>query len=355
MGRMMENAAGVVAMRTVTELEEALARPSTALVEELAAIDGDIVVLGSAGKMGPSLVRLAHNAVALSGTSQGKAKQVVAVSRFSQAGVRAELDALGVRTIAADLLEEGALESLPDAANVIYMAGTKFGTSGSEHLTWAQNAFLPGLVGRRYRDSRIVAFSTGNVYPFTPVASVGSRESDPTGPVGEYAQSCLGRERLFEHASRGYGTPVVLFRLNYALDLRYGILLEVAQAVKDGRSIDVTMGHVNVIWQGDANEYALRSLRLCSSPPTILNVTGPETISVRWLAQRFGELLAREPRIVGNEADNALLSNAGKGHELFGAPRVSLDQMIEWTAAWVKADGETLGKPTHFATRDGRF
>jgi nucleoside-diphosphate-sugar epimerase len=346
-------------MRTVTELEEELARPSAALVEDLAAIDGDIVVLGAAGKMGPSLVKLAHNAVSSASIENRAEKRVdrriVAVSRFSQASVRAELEALGVRTIAADLLDEGALESLPDAANVIYMAGTKFGTSGSEHLTWAQNAFLPGLVGRRYRDSRIVAFSTGNVYPLTAVTAGGSRESDPTDPVGEYAQSCLGRERLFEHASRRYGTPVVLFRLNYALDLRYGILLEVAQAVRDGRPVDVNMGHVNVIWQGDANEYALRSLRLCDSPPTILNVTGPETISVRWLAHRFGELLGREPRIVGSEAETALLSNAGKAHELFGAPRVPLGQMIAWTAAWVQAGGETLGKPTHFGTRDGRF
>lgn len=333
------------------ELERLLATPSQELIDELATLDGDILILGAAGKMGPSLAKLARNAV----EAGGGGKKIIAVSRFSQAGTRDELEAAGISSVKADLLEEGALERLPDAPNIIYMAGTKFGTRGSEHLTWAQNAFLPGLVGRRYQGSRIVAFSTGNVYPLVPVSLGGSRESDPTGPVGEYAQSCLGRERLFEHASRSHGTPVLLYRLNYAVDLRYGILLDVAQSVRDGEPVDVTMGHVNVIWQGDANEFALRSLKLCDSPPAILNVTGPETISVRWLAERFGELLSREPVITGSEADTALLSNAGKALELFGYPKVTLERMIEWTAAWVKAGGETLDKPTKFGQRDGKF
>jgi nucleoside-diphosphate-sugar epimerase len=335
----------------VKELEARLSSPSQALVEDLAALDGDILILGAAGKMGPSLAKLARNAV----QAGGGGKQVVAVSRFSDPAARENLEAAGVSTLPADLLAEGALERLPDAENVIYMAGTKFGTSGSEHLTWAQNAFLPGLVGRRYRNARIVAFSTGNVYPLVPVSQGGSREGDATGPVGEYAQSCLGRERLFEHASRSHGTPVLLFRLNYAIDLRYGILLDVAQAVRDGSPIDVTMGHVNLIWQGDANEFALRSLGLCESPPALLNLTGPETVAVRWLARRFGELLGKEPKLVGSEAETALLSNAGKAFGLFGYPRVTLEQMIEWTAAWLTSGGETLGKPTHFSQRDGKF
>ena len=338
-------------MRTVAELEERLAHPSAELVAELAELEGDILVLGAAGKMGPSLVKLAQNAVARAGSG----KQVFAVSRYSQAGVREELESCGVKTIVADLLEEGVLEDLPDAPNVIYMAGTKFGTSGNEHLTWAQNAFLPGLIGRRFRSSRIVAFSTGNVYPLTSVSSGGSRETDATGPVGEYAQSCLGRERLFEYVSNSFGTAVLLYRLNYAVDLRYGILLDVATAVRDNQSIDVTMGHVNVIWQGDANEIALRALRLCGSPAAVLNVTGPETVSVRQLAQRFGQLLGVEPLIEGSEADTALLSNAAKAQELFGYPRVTLERMIEWTAEWVQAGGPTLDKPTHFGRRDGKF
>ena len=338
-------------MQTVAELEARLVQPSAELIADLTQLEGDILVLGAGGKMGPSLAKLACRAVREAGLS----KRVIAVSRFSQSGLRAELEAEGIEVVVADLLAEGVLEGLPDAENVIYMAGTKFGTSGREHLTWAQNALLPGLVGRRYRDSRVVAFSTGNVYPLVPLRSGGCSEADLTAPVGEYAQSCLGRERLFEYASRTYGTRVLLYRLNYAIDLRYGILLDVAQAVQEGRPINLAMGHVNVIWQGDANEIALRSLRLCSSPPAILNVTGPEMVSIRWLARRFGEFLGAEPRFEGEEEDTALLSNASKAHALFGYPSVSLEQMIAWTAAWVQAGGATLGKPTNFGEREGKF
>lgn len=338
-------------MQTIAELEARLAQPSAELIADLAELDGDILVLGAGGKMGPSLVKLACRAVREAGVD----KRVIAVSRFSRPGLRAELEAAGATVIAADLLADGALEALPDANNVIYMAGTKFGTMGSESLTWAQNAFLPGLVGRRYQGARIVAFSTGNVYPLVPVRSGGCSETDLPAPVGEYAQSCLGRERLFEFASQRYGMRVLLYRLNYAIDLRYGILLDVAQAVAEGRPIDLSMGHVNMIWQGDANGIALRSLLLCSAPPAILNVTGPETVSVRWLARRFGELLDAEPQFIGEEADTALLSNAAKAHALFGYPKVPLEQMIAWTAAWLQAGGETLGKPTHFSERGGKF
>ena len=338
-------------MRSVEALEAQLAQPSDALVEDITTLEGDILVLGAGGKMGPSLAKLARNAVVRAGVK----KEVSAVSRFSQPGLREELEISGVRTIAADLLGDGMLEALPEAENVIYMAGTKFGTSGRESLTWAQNAFLPGLIGRRYRNARIVVFSTGNVYGLVNVATGGSNETDAADPVGEYAQSCLGRERLFEYASHRFGTRILLFRLNYAIDLRYGILLDIAQAVREGNPIDLGMGHANVIWQGDANEMALRSLRLCSTPPTILNVTGPETVSIRWLAGRFGQFLRREPKFVHEEQETALLNNAAKAHALFGYPRVPLERMIAWTADWLLAGGETLGKPTHFNERKGHF
>ena len=336
---------------SVEELEAHLATPDPALVDDLARLDGDILVLGAGGKMGPSLVELACNAVAASGVP----RTVTAVSRFTRPELRKDLERVGARTVAADLLEPGALDELPDASNVIYMVGTKFGTSGRENLTWAQNAYLPGLVGERYASSRIVAFSTGNVYPLVPVRSGGSVESDPTGPLGEYAQSCLGRERLFGYASATHGTRVLQFRLNYAVELRYGTLVDIAQAVHAGEPIDLSMGHLNVIWQGDANAWALRSLALCSTPPTVLNVTGPEIVSVRRVAQAFGRLLGKEPTFVGAEGETALLSNAMEAHRRFGYPTVSLGRMLEWIAAWVDAGGETLGKPTHFNERSGRF
>ena len=338
-------------MRTVAELEARLAEPSDALVASMAELDGDLLVLGAGGKMGPSLAKLARNAVERSGAR----KRVLAVSRFSSAGARADLEAAGVETLSADLLDDAELAALPELPNVIYMVGTKFGTTGNEHLTWANNAYVPGRVAEKYRGSRIVAFSTGNVYPLTPVYGGGCSEEHPTAPVGEYAQSCLGRERVFEHFSRRHATPVVLFRLNYAIDLRYGILLEVARAVSEGRPIDVSMGAVNVIWQGDANEVALRALAVADSPPRALNVTGPETVSVRWLAERFGELLGTTPRIEGEERPTALLSNASAAHRLFGYPRVTLREMMEWTAGWVLAGGATLDKPTRFQEREGAF
>ncbi|MEX2534162.1 MAG: NAD-dependent epimerase/dehydratase family protein [Trueperaceae bacterium] len=336
---------------SIAELEEKLATSSPALVEDMSRLEGDILVLGAGGKMGPSLVKLACNAVA----GAGVRKRVTAVSRFSQGGVREELEAAGATTIASDLLEPGALETLPDSENVIYMAATKFGTAGREHFTWAQNAFLPGLVGKRYRDSRIVAFSTGNVYPLVPVRTGGSRETDPVAPIGEYAQSCLGRERLFEHASHNYGTPIVLFRLNYAVELRYGALVDIALAIRSGQPIDISMGHLNVIWQGDANEMALRSLSLCNSPPAVLNVTGPEVVTVTRVARQLGERLGTEPILVGEEQDTALLSDAGKAFGLFGYPTVPLEQLIDWVAHWVESDGSTHGKPTHFGERSGKF
>ena len=244
---------------------------------------------------------------------------------------------------------------LPFAANIIHMAARKFGSTGNEHLTWAMNTLLPGLVCEQFRNARIVAFSTGNVYPLTPVTLGGPVETSPVGPVGEYAQSALGRERIFQYYSDRYDIPVTLLRLNYAVELRYGVVLDIGRRVFERQPVDVTMGHVNVIWQGDANSIALRSFELAQAPPVVLNVTGAETISVRWLAQRFVDRFGIEPVYEGSESESALLNNAARCHALFGCPAVTVEQMIEWTADWIGCGGATWDKPTHFEVRDGRF
>src|SRR5690606_12056142 len=306
--------------------------PSERLVRDVARLDGDLIILGVGGKMGPSLAKLAKRAFERAGLSHRE----IGVSRFSSGEVSADLERSGVETISADLLEEEQLQALPDAKYVIHMVGRKFGTTGKEHLTWAMNAYLPGRVALKYRNSRIVSFSTGNVYPLVKLAQGGATEEDPPWPAGEYAQSCLGRERIFDFFSRKYGIPMVHFRLNYAIDMRYGVLLEIARAVREKQPIDLRMGQVNVIWQGDASEMAIRSLLHCQSPPKILNVTGPENISVRWLAREFGRRFGVEPIFEYEEEDSALLSNASEAHRLFGYPRVSLRQMIDWTARWLE-------------------
>jgi nucleoside-diphosphate-sugar epimerase len=339
-------------IRTEEELDDVLSEPSAGCVSALAELDGDVLILGAGGKIGPTLARMARRAFEAAGLD----RRVVAVSRFSKAGTEAALRAAGVETIAGDLLDRGELARLPEASNVVLMAGRKFGSHGAEWETWAMNAYLPGLVMERFASSRIVVFSTGNVYPLTPVAHGGATEAHPVDPVGEYAQSCLGRERIVEHFSRERGTPVTLFRLNYAIDLRYGILLDVAQKVQAGEPIDLTMGNVNVVWQGDAAAYVLQSFALCASPPVVLNVSGPEIVSIRWLAGRFAKLLgAPPPTFTGVEAPTALLTNAARCHRLFGYPRVPLDRMVAWVADWVVRGGPTWSKPTHFDVRDGRF
>jgi nucleoside-diphosphate-sugar epimerase len=338
-------------IRTIEELENKLAEPSDALVRDLAQVEGDIMLLGIGGKMGPSLARLAMNALKKAGVQ----KTIWGVSRFSESGLREQLEAEGVRTIACDLLNDEQLQALPDVKNVIYMAGNKFGTTGREHFTWAMNSYLPGRVAEKYRNSRIVVFSSGNIYPFTPVFQGGATEATPPAPLGEYGQSTLGRERVFEHFSQKYEIPMVIYRLNYAIDLRYGVLLEIAKSVKAGKPVDVTMGHANVIWQGDANEIALRSLNVCSSPPNFLNVTGPETMSIRWIAHEFGKRFGVEPVIPGQESDLALLNNASKSHQLFGYPRVSLLEMVDLIADWVANGGQTWNKDTHFQEREGKY
>ncbi|RKP51397.1 NAD(P)-dependent oxidoreductase [Cohnella endophytica] len=338
-------------MNTIKQLEQQLAQPSDALIQEIARLDGDIMLLGIGGKMGPSLARLAINAIKAAGVD----KKVIGASRFSDVELKRELEADGVETLSVDLLNEAELQRLPDVKNVLYMAGNKFGTLGNEHFTWAMNAYLPGRVAEKYKESRIVAFSTGNVYPFTPVKQGGAMETSPVGPVGEYGQSCLGRERVFEHFSHKYDIPMAIYRLNYAIDMRYGVLLEIAKSVRAGKPVNVEMGHFNCIWQGDANEIALRALSVCDTPPTVLNVTGPETVSTRWAATMFGERFGVTPQFVGEESDNALLSHSGKVMQLFGYPRVSLVQMIDWIAAWVEQDGPYWNKPTHFQEREGKY
>ena len=335
-------------MRSVEELEDRLSRPSSALVDDLAALDGDILVLGAGGKLGPSLVKLALRAV------DGR-KSIVAVSRFSNPAHAEELRKLGAQVISADITDDAALAALPEIANVIFLVGSKFGSTGREAETWYTNSYLPGRVAERFHKSRIVALSTGNVYAFTPVGSGGPVETVTPGPVGEYAMSCLGRERVFSHFAKKHDTPLALIRLNYAVEMRYGVLVDIGRKVLGNEPVDVTMSAVNVIWQGYANEVTLRALRHATPEPFVLNLAGPETLSVRQLAAAFGTQFGVEPQIVGTEAPAALLSNSAKCMRLFGYPDIAPGELIEWTAAWLKAGLPLLNKPTGFQKRDGKF
>jgi hypothetical protein len=332
----------------VDQLDDFLSRPSAALVADMARLDGDIVILGVGGKMGPTLARLARNAA--------PGKRIIGVARFSEPELRERLEDWGIETIAADLLDRAQVEALPKAKNVVFMAGRKFGSSGNQALTWAMNVHSPAIVAEAFRESRIVAFSTGNIYPLIDVAHQGALETTPPGPRGEYAQSCLGRERLFEYFSDLYGTPGRLFRLNYAIDLRYGVLFDLASRVKAGTAIDLSlMGHVNVIWQGDANAQALRSLLHCTTPTSPLNISGPETLSVRWLVQELAARLGVKPNLVGDEAPSAWLTNTAEAARLFGYPSVPVSVMLDWVADWVARDGLSFNKPTKYEVRDGGF
>jgi nucleoside-diphosphate-sugar epimerase len=333
------------------QLEERLGRPSPADVAFALTLTDDVLVLGAGGKMGPSLTRRVRRACDAAGTK----RRVVAVSRFSDAGLAEALERDGIEAISCDLLDPDAVARLPDIGNVLFLAGRKFGSDGRPDLTWAQNAIVPAIVARRFASARLVVFSTGNLYAPVPPSSSGATEADPPGPVGEYAQSCLGRERVFEYFSREQGLRAVLFRLFYAVDLRYGTLVDVARAVFTGSPVDLTVGRVNAIWQGDANSYAFRSLGLATSPPRPLVVTGPEPVSVRAVAERFGSMLGRTPRFAGAEGPDALLGDPAVCVSLLGPPEVTLDHLFEWAADWVARGGRSLGKPTHFEATDGRY
>lgn len=333
-----------------SELDELLSQPSERVIDTLARLPGDVIVLGASGKMGPSLARMVKRASEAAGTR----RRVMGVARFTSGG-EAELRAHGIETIRCELLDEEVVSRLPDAEQVIFMAGRKFGSTDDEATTWAMNAWLPAVVCQRYRCSRIVAFSTGNVYGLAAVDGGGSRETDAPQPVGEYAMSCLARERLLEYFSRRYATPTVIVRLNYACDLRYGVLVDLAQKILRGQPVDLSMGYFNTIWQGDANAMALCAFAHTASPPWTVNVTGPETLSVRAVCQRLGELLNKPVRFQGAETPTALVSDASLAAETFGPPRVRAEQLIEWVASWVARRGRTLNKPTHFESRSGRF
>lgn len=338
-------------MQKIEQLNELMTKPSSRLITDIKKMTGDIMILGVGGKMGPTLAKLAKRAIVEAGLN----KKVIGVSRFSTGNLKNELEDFGIETISADLLDESQLKALPNVENIIFMAGKKFGTVGDEHTTWGMNTYLPGRVAEKFSASNIVVFSSGNIYPFVDVNHGGCTEKTRTDPIGEYAQSTLGRERIFTYFAKKNRTPVLLFRLNYSIDMRYGVLLEIAKQVYNDEPIDLTTGLVNVIWQGDANEYAIRSLLHCSSDPAILNVTGPETISVRWLATEFARHFNKEALFVNEEETKALLNNAGKAHQLFGYPAVTLQEMTEWTANWVMNNGETIDKPTHFQERKGDF
>lgn len=335
-------------MRTEAELEARLAAPSPGLVEDLAALEGDLIVLGAGGKLGPSLVRLARNAMPAG-------RRVLAVSRFTEPGLARGLADAGAEPVVADLADEDALRALPDAANIVFLVGAKFGTAGNESAAWFTNTYLPGRVAQRFAGSRIAALSTGNVYPFTPAGSGGATETTPVAPVGDYAMSCLGRERILTHFAGRDGTPLSLIRLNYAVELRYGVLVDLARSVHAGEPVDLGTGCVNVVWQGYANEVTLRSLRLADTPPTVLNVTGPEVVSVRWAATALAEAMGREVTFTGTESPTALLSNAARCLRHFGYPELTPAELIEHTARWVTDGGRLLDKPTKFERRDGRF
>jgi nucleoside-diphosphate-sugar epimerase len=333
----------------VAALEDFMTMPPPELAADMKSLKGDVLVLGVGGKMGPTLARMAKRAAPLG-------MRVIGAARFSEPGLRQALDRYGVETVAADLLDRAALERLPKAPNVVFMAGRKFGATGDVPLTWAMNVQVPAMVAEVFKASRIVAFSTGCVYPYVPVDGGGATEDvSPVPPPGDYATSCVGRERMFEYFSARYGTPGRLFRLNYAIDMRYGVLHDVGRKVRDGKTIDLSMGHVNVIWQGDANAIALRCLAHATTPTTPINVTGPETIEIRWLAGAFGQLLGRTPKFTGTPAPTGWVNNANRMVKEFGSPKVPLSRMIEWTADWLARGMTTLDKPTHYEVRDGKY
>lgn len=333
------------------ELDELLSRPSSALVEMMGRLDGDIIILGIAGKMGVSLGHLAARASRLAGSN----RRIIGVSRFSNPEVIHQLNFSGVETIPCDFLNEDAVASLPKSPNVIYMAGRKFGTRDNMALTWATNTVAPVNISRHFSESRVVAFSTGCVYPLVSVESGGCAETEMPAPVGEYAQSALARERIFEYYCGVNNMPVCIYRLNYAVDLRYGVLHDIANHIWRGEPVDITVGHFNAIWQGDANDIALRALEHCRMPVNIINVTGPEITAVRYAAETMAKMMGKPVSFTGTDSDAAYLNNAARTTEIFGSHRVSMEQMMKWTAEWVMNCGTSLDKPTHFEVNTGEY
>ncbi|QDT34151.1 NAD-dependent epimerase/dehydratase family protein [Thalassoglobus polymorphus] len=338
-------------IRDEAHLEELLSEPTEGAIDALRKVPGDIILLGAGGKMGPSLARMVKRAADAADTP----RRVIAVSRFSDASLPKQLNEFGIETISGDLLDEEFIASLPDVPNVIFMTGAKFGTSGDESLTWAMNVWLPSVVCRKYRNSRITAFSTGNVYPLVPIESGGSVESDPLQPIGEYANTAVGRERMFSYFCNREGNPTSLVRLNYSVEMRYGVLVDLAKQVMAGGPIDVSMGYANVIWQADANAMTIQSMADASSPAFVVNVSGPEIFSTKEICERYADLFGTSVDFTGEPAPTALLNNGSFGHQRYGAPRVSLEQLQTWIADWLKRDQVTWGKPTHFEVRDGKF
>jgi nucleoside-diphosphate-sugar epimerase len=347
----MDSVTSMQAPQTEEQLEELLSRPYPADVEGMSRLKGDIVILGAGGKMGPSLALRAKRAT----DEAGVARRILAVSRFSSLAARDQLERRGVQTLVCDFLDRDQVGRLPDCENVLYLAGRKFGTGDRSDLTWASNTIAPANIALRFQKSRLVVFSTGNVYPFVAANGPGSVETDAPDPVGDYAQSCLGRERVIEYFSREFGTPCLMFRLNYAVDLRYGVLVDVAWKVRNSSPIDLTVGYANVIWQGDANSLALRSLSLCQSPPRILNITGTEKLSVRDAAAWFARRWRKEVRFQSEEGTTALLSDPSLSCSLLGEPEISAEKLMQWVAQWVESGGSYLGKPTKYEVSDGKF
>jgi nucleoside-diphosphate-sugar epimerase len=333
------------------QLEELISRPSAEAVDMFSRLDGDIMFLGIGGKIGPTLAQMAIRACKAAGIT----KKIYGVSLFESEEEQKRIEKLGIETIYGDLLDTKFIGSLPKVKNVYFLAGMKFGSEDNLSLTWAVNSYMPALVVEHFKDSRISAFSTGCVYPLVPVESGGSKEADRPEPVGEYAQSCLGRERMFEYGSRKNNTPVTLIRLNYSVELRYGVLIDIATKVKNEEPLDLSMGYFNVIWQGDVNDVVLRSIEIASSPAKILNITGEKILKVRDIAVEFGKLFGVEPKLAGKEAPTALLNNSNYAYELFGRPKVPISAVIKWIAEWMKEDKKLLGKPTHYEVRDGRY
>jgi hypothetical protein len=333
------------------QLEELLSRPGTDLEEAFRRADGDFLFLGIGGKIGPSLSGMAARAC----NNAGVRKRIIGVDRYISPDLQKSLNSLEIETLRGDLLDTGFIKSLPAARNIFFLAGMKFGAVDNLPLTWAVNSYLPALVADKFSGSRISVFSTGCVYPLVTVGSGGSTENDPPAPLGEYAQSCLGRERMFEYGSLKNNTEIILIRLNYSVELRYGVLLDIALKVKNSIPVDLSMGYFNVIWQGDVNDFVLRSVEYAESPAKVLNITGPEILSVRNVALEFGQLFGIDPRFINSEDETALLSNPSEAIKLFGEPKTPINQVIKWIAGWLDDNGRILNKPTHFETRDGKY